>query len=89
MIQVALVVADWCNGCHKVMEKIEASDINLPYLKIAVFEGNLELCNQAGVKSIPTVLFLSHSGTLLDRIDSNITPEKINEKYKQINEKLK
>lgn len=85
MIQVALVVADWCNGCHKVLEKIEASDINLPYLKIAVFEENLELCNQAGVKSIPTVLFLSHSGVVLDRIDSDITLEKIEEKYKQLN----
>lgn len=89
MIQVALVVADWCGACHKVLEKIEASDINLDYLKIAVFEENLELCNQAGVKSIPTVLFLSHSGSVLDRIDSDITPEKIEEKYKQINEKLK
>ena len=89
MIQVALVVADWCGACHKVLEKIETSDTNLPYLKIAVFEENLELCNQAGVKSIPTVLFLSHSGAVLDRIDSDITPEKIEEKYKQINEKLK
>lgn len=87
MIQVALVVADWCNGCHKVLEKIEASDINLDYLKIAVFEENLELCNQAGVKSIPTVLFLSHSGILLDRIDSDITPDRIKEKYDQINSK--
>lgn len=85
MIQVALVVADWCGACHKVLEKIETSDINLDYLKIAVFEENLELCNQAGVKSIPTVLFLSHSGTVLDRIDSDITPEKIEEKYKQLN----
>ena len=89
MIQAALVVADWCGACHKVLEKIETSDINLPYLKIAVFEENLELCNQAGVKSIPTVLFLSHSGAVLDRIDSDITPKKIEEKYKQINEKLK
>lgn len=89
MIQVALVVADWCGACHKVLEKIDTSDINLDYLKIAIFEENLELCNQAGVKSIPTVLFLSHSGAVLDRIDSDITPEKINEKYKQINEKLK
>lgn len=89
MLQVVLVVADWCGACHKVLEKIETSDINLPYLKIAVFEENLELCNQAGVKSIPTVLFLSHSGAVLDRIDSEITPEKIEEKYKQINEKLK
>ena len=76
-------------ACHKVLEKIEASDTNLPYLKIAVFEENLELCNQAGVKSIPTVLFLSHSGSVLDRIVSDVTPEKIEEKYKQIDEKLK
>lgn len=87
MIQVALVVADWCGACHKVLEKIEASNINLDYLKIAVFEENLELCNRAGVKSIPTVLFLSHSGTVLDRIDSNITPEKIEGKYNQLNSK--
>jgi thioredoxin len=87
MIQVALVVADWCGACHKVLEKIEASDINLPYLKIAIFEENLELCNQAGVKSIPTVLFLSHSGAVLDRIDSDITPDRIKEKYNQINSK--
>ena len=87
MIQVALVVADWCNGCHRVLEKIETSDINLDYLKIAVFEENLELCNQAGVKSIPTVLFLSHSGSVLDRIDRDITPEKIEDKYNQLNEK--
>lgn len=85
MLQVVLIKADWCQGCHKVLEKIETSSINLPYLKIADFEDNLELCKQSGVKSIPTVLFLSHSGTLLDRIDSDITPEKIEEKYKQLN----
>lgn len=89
MIQVALVVADWCQGCHEVLERIKASDTNLDYLKIADFEDNLELCKQSGVKSIPTVMFLSHSGAVLDRIDSDITPEKIEEKYKQINEKLK
>lgn len=86
MIQVALVVADWCGACHKVLEKIETSDINLDYLKIVNFEDNLELCKEAGVKSIPTALFLSHSGTVLDRIDSWITPEKIEEKYKQLKE---
>ena len=86
MIQVVLIKADWCQGCHKVLEEIaNNSDINLDYLKIADFEDNLELCKQSGVKSIPTVLFLSHSGTLLDRIDSDITPEKIEEKYKQLN----
>ena len=89
MLQVVLVKADWCNGCHKVLEKIETSSINLPYLKIADFEDNLELCKQSGVKSIPTVLFLSHSGAVIDRIDGEITPDKIEEKYKQINEKLK
>lgn len=88
MIQVVLVKADWCQGCHKVLEEIaNNSDINLDYLKIAIFEENLELCNQAGVKSIPTVLFLSHSGAVLDRIDSEITPEKIEEKYNQLNSK--
>lgn len=87
MIQVALVVADWCQGCHKVLEEIaNNSDINLDYLKIADFEDNLELCKQSGVKSIPTVLFLSHSGAVLDRIDSNITPEKIEEKYNKLKE---
>lgn len=85
MIQVALVVADWCGACHKVLEKIEASDINLDYLKIAVFEENLELCNQAGVKSIPTVIFLDNSGELLDKLDMDITPDKIKEKYNQLN----
>ena len=87
MLQVVLVKADWCNGCHKVLEKIETSSINLPHLKIADFEDNLELCKQSGVKSIPTVLFLSHSGSVLDRIDSDITPEKIEEKYNQLNSK--
>lgn len=87
MIQVALVVADWCGACHKVLEKIETSDINLDYLKIADFDDNLELCKQSGVKSIPTVLFLSHSGAVLDRINSEITPEKIEEKYNQLNSK--
>lgn len=86
MLQVVLIKADWCPGCHKVLEEIaNNSDIDLSYLKIADFEDNLELCKQSGVKSIPTVLFLSHSGTLLDRIDSDITPEKIEEKYKQLN----
>ena len=90
MIQVVLIKADWCQGCHKVLLDIaNNSDIDLPYLKIVDFEDNLELCKQLGVKSIPTVLFLSHSGAVIDRIDSDITPEKIEEKYKQINEKLK
>ena len=88
MLQVVLIKADWCPGCNKVLLDIaNNSDIDLPYLKIVDFEDNLELCKQLGVKSIPTVLFLSHSGTLLDRIDSGITPEKINEKYNQLNSK--
>lgn len=87
MLQVVLIKADWCPGCHKVLERIKASDTNLDYLKIADFEDNLELCKQSGVKSIPTVLFLSHSGSVLDRIDSDITPEKIEEKYNQLNSK--
>jgi thioredoxin len=89
MLQVVLIKADWCPGCHKVLERIKVSDTNLDYLKIADFEDNLELCKQSGVKSIPTVLFLSHSGAVIDRIDGDITPDKIEEKYKQINEKLK
>lgn len=84
-MKVLIVTADWCPGCRELIKKLDPEEFH--YVGTANYEDNLDNCKATGVTKVPTVLFLADSGELLDKLDTDLTPEKIKEKYNQLNSK--
>lgn len=82
-MKVLIVSAPWCSACKELINKLDPEEFH--YVGVADFDENADNCRASGIDKLPTVIFLDNSGELLDKLDMDITPDKIKEKYNQLN----
>ena len=63
--------APWCGPCRQlgpIMEQLQSEGINIQKINV---DDNQELCQQFGVRNVPTVILTSNNSEVIRKIGSH------------------
>lgn len=55
--------ADWCGPCKAMGEWLDKQDIDHEIVKVNI-DGNKEMCEQYGIRSVPTLIMLNEDNSV-------------------------